>query len=427
MVKYTRALTFENFSQRIIHLSKMYERRELRQMTSVDTDGLDPALLDKRAHSGGWQAWERLMERLFLKSRDVSSADEVREPIRSIDQLYLQAKTMVPYLSRLVQIWADQSDGILRVERTVQEAGAPAAAGGAGNDAYEVTHNAHKEAEGGRFSSSVPSTSPPPTSPPPSPHAPRPSPPSSQHASPPSRENERGRDGARETGDVADSERSGSSMCTDTDSNTASAGQVRGPSQLPNQTFLEEERAMKSDKWGPKPTTKEQGETQRFSFEKWRVLREEITQGSFSGKVTFAKLKLISRIIEKTQRCYKGDASQLTDLCRAAIGFESLEDLANCLGRNSEKSQYIVTLQHKCDRALTRELVPRTDALRCPHPSRPHQKPFGPKLRPRRHSRVPRCAREFQSHQEPFGVPFGGRLAQAWPQGACLRDTAGAD
>ena len=97
---------------------------------------------------------------------------------------------------------------------------------------------------------------------------------------------------------------------------------------------------MKSDKGGPKPTTKAQEETKRFSFEKWRVLREEISQGSFSGKVTFAKLKLIRRIIEKTQRCYKGDPSQLTDLCRAAVGFDSLEDLANCLGRNSEKSVY---------------------------------------------------------------------------------------
>lgn len=171
-------------------------------MTSVDRNWLrDPALLDKRAHSGGWQAWERVKERLFLKSRDVSSADELREPIRCIDQLYLQAKTMVPYLSRLVQIWADQSDGMFRVERT-------------------------------------------------------------------------------------------------------------------------------------------QGETKTYSFEKKRELQNEIVEGNFSGKIAFAKLKPIDRMVEKTQRCYKGDPSQLTDICRAAIGFESLEDLANCLGRNSEKSVY---------------------------------------------------------------------------------------
>jgi hypothetical protein len=36
---------------------------------------------------------------------------------------------------------------------------------------------------------------------------------------------------------------------------------------------------------------------------------------------------ILDRIVEKTQRCYRGDASQLTDLCRAAIGFESLEVL----------------------------------------------------------------------------------------------------
>jgi hypothetical protein len=34
------------------------------------------------------------------------------------------------------------------------------------------------------------------------------------------------------------------------------------------------------------------------------------------------------RIIEKTQRCYRGDASKLTDLCRAAVAFESLEVLS---------------------------------------------------------------------------------------------------
>jgi hypothetical protein len=86
--------------------------------------------------------------------------------------------------------------------------------------------------------------------------------------------------------------------------------------------------------------TKAQGETKTYSFEKWRVLQKEIAEGNFSGTIAFAKLKLISRMIEKTQRCYKGDPSQLTDLCRAAVGFDSLEDLANCLGRNSEKSVY---------------------------------------------------------------------------------------
>jgi hypothetical protein len=183
-------------------------------------------------------------------------------------------------------------------------------------------------------------------------------------------------------------------MCTDTDINTASASQARGSSQLPQQ-LLEEWREIESDKRGPKPmlaaasgisssqeiqransrrqaqtwsepspayleqagdishlgataaprrsvssATKAQGETKTYSFEKWRVLQKKIAEGNFSGTIAFAKLKLISRMIEKTQRCYKGDPSQLTDLCRAAVGFDSLEDLANCLGRNSEKSVY---------------------------------------------------------------------------------------
>ena len=79
------------------------------------------------------------------------------------------------------------------------------------------------------------------------------------------------------------------------------------------------------------PAMQMQGETRTFTFEKWRGLQHQVESGSFSGKIAFAKLKLIPRIIEKTQRCYKGDASQLTDLCRAAVAFESLEDLANCL------------------------------------------------------------------------------------------------
>jgi hypothetical protein len=183
-------------------------------------------------------------------------------------------------------------------------------------------------------------------------------------------------------------------MCTDYDINTASASQVRRPSQLTHQ-LLEEGRDIESDKRGPKPmlaaasgisssqeiqransrrqaqtwsepspayleqagdishlgataaprrsvssATKAQGETKTYSFEKWRVLQKKIAEGNFSGTIAFAKLKLISRMIEKTQRCYKGDPSQLTDLCRAAVGFDSLEDLANCLGRNSEKSVY---------------------------------------------------------------------------------------
>jgi hypothetical protein len=97
-----------------MHLSKMYKREDMRQMTSVGPDGLASALLDKDEHSGGWHAWERRMASLkllslklfFFKPREVSSLDQLREPIRSIDQLYLQAKSMVPYLSRLVQVWA---------------------------------------------------------------------------------------------------------------------------------------------------------------------------------------------------------------------------------------------------------------------------------------------------------------------------------
>jgi hypothetical protein len=297
--------------EQIIHLSKMYEKKEMRQMTSVDPNKLASVLPDDGEHSWGWHVWQACvhrMERLFFKGRKGSS--EVCEPIRSIDQLYLQAKTMVPYLSRLVQVWAHQSDGMFRVRWTEREAGALAAAGGTGKESYGETHNARQEA-----------------------------------------------------GDETDSHLAGSSISTHTDSNTASASTGRGPSQLSHPALLEEERLSLRSEPSPAfleqvvdmpsvdaataprssvlPATKAQRETTTLRYEKWRALQEHIAQGSFSGKIAFANLKLISRIIEKTHRCYKGDPSQLTDLCRAAIGFESLEDLANCLGTYSETEVYV--------------------------------------------------------------------------------------
>jgi hypothetical protein len=38
--------------------------------------------------------------------------------------------------------------------------------------------------------------------------------------------------------------------------------------------------------------------------------------GSFADKISLATVKKIPRTLEKIQRCYKGDVSQLTDLCR---------------------------------------------------------------------------------------------------------------
>jgi hypothetical protein len=301
--------------EQIVHLSKMYEKKEMRQMTSVDPNKITSALFYDGEHSWGWHVWQACvhrMERLFFEARKGSS--ELCDPIRSIDQLYLQAKTMVPYLSRLVQVWAHQSDGMFRVRWTEREVGALAAAGGTGKESYVETHNVRQEA-----------------------------------------------------GDEADSHLAGSSISTHTDSTTVSASTGRGPSQLAHPALLEEERwslrsepspafleqvvdmpsvdAVISPRTSVLPATKAQRDTTTFRYEKWRVLQEHIAQGSFSGKIAFANLKFISRMIEKTHRCYKGDPSHLTDLCRAAVGFESLEDLANCLGTNPEKRKYIQILR----------------------------------------------------------------------------------
>jgi hypothetical protein len=66
-------------------------------------------------------------------------------------------------------------------------------------------------------------------------------------------------------------------------------------------------------------------------FKRWDELQHEIEMGAFTDEIVFATVKKIPRTLEKVQRCYKGDASLLTDLCRAYIAFESPKDLADCL------------------------------------------------------------------------------------------------
>ena len=164
--------------ERIIHVSKMHDRKELRQKMHVD-DELASALLiiDENFGEGGGRGWlrrvrQRGMELFKLRKSNVAFAP--CESIRSIDQLYLQAKTLVPYLSRLVQVWAYTSNGIFRVKRFKRSAGAAAAAGGADIDeeSCKETYNAPRTHQ--------------------------------------------------EAGDVADAQRAGSSMCTSMDTNTAS-------------------------------------------------------------------------------------------------------------------------------------------------------------------------------------------------------------
>jgi hypothetical protein len=66
-------------------------------------------------------------------------------------------------------------------------------------------------------------------------------------------------------------------------------------------------------------------------LKRWDELQHEIEMGAFADEIVFATVKKIPRTLEKVQRCYKGDASLLTDLCRASIAFESPKDLADCL------------------------------------------------------------------------------------------------
>jgi hypothetical protein len=66
-------------------------------------------------------------------------------------------------------------------------------------------------------------------------------------------------------------------------------------------------------------------------LKRWSELKQEIEMGTFADEIVFATVKKTPRTLEKVQRCYKGDVSLLTDVCRASIAFESTKDLADCL------------------------------------------------------------------------------------------------
>jgi hypothetical protein len=147
-------------------------------------------------------------------------------PIRSIDQLYLQAITLAPFLSRLTQKWALGCGGIVHVKYN--------------NTSGPVT----------------------PVTPP---------------------------------------------------NATLPVGDISFSSSAPSCTYLK----------------------------RWDELQNEIEMGTFADEIVFATVKKIPRTLEKIQRCYKGDASLLTDLCRASIAFESPKDLADCL-EVMTKDPYII-------------------------------------------------------------------------------------
>jgi len=85
-----------------------------------------------------WYKWKARMS-MQLSEREVRNG-YVFEATRSIDQLYYQAKTLVPYLSHLVQGWAENSEGLFRVGRPR----APSAGGaGAVGQAHDAAHGAH--------------------------------------------------------------------------------------------------------------------------------------------------------------------------------------------------------------------------------------------------------------------------------------------
>ena len=63
-----------------------------------------------------------------------------------------------------------------------------------------------------------------------------------------------------------------------------------------------------------------------YIYERWRDIQGDVFAGQYSkGMPSFGTVKSIERILEKTERCYKGDYSRVTDMCRCAITFDNLQ------------------------------------------------------------------------------------------------------
>jgi len=80
------------------------EKHRVYQMTSIDADSTLSNRPERRIQNG-----------------------RLCEPVRSIDQLYLQAKSMVPYLSCMLQYWASDVDCFFKVEMREKPDGTAAA------------------------------------------------------------------------------------------------------------------------------------------------------------------------------------------------------------------------------------------------------------------------------------------------------------
>jgi hypothetical protein len=195
---------------------RQMEAREMHQRSSESTTAQAELVFEQRPRLN------RLRNRFHMQSSSGSSEQEsiypeIRiSPIRSIDQLYLQAITLAPFLSRLTQKWALHCGGIFRVKYN-----------GARGSVTPVT--------------------------PPNADLP--------------------------------------------------VGDISSSSSAPAGTYLK----------------------------RWSELKHEIEMGTSADEIVCATVKKTPRTLEKVQRCYKGDVSLLTDMCRATIAFETTKDLADCL------------------------------------------------------------------------------------------------
>ena len=332
--------------ERLARLSEPYLLARARHMHHPDRMPLSPGRMPRTPVGGGgggrwstghhiasWRGWcwrvgasvwaglgcDMRVGRASATSRGDGVLDD-------IDQIYLQAQMLQPFLSRMLQNWAGACDGIVQVQRAH-------AASSAGTRDCGAEAEAQGGSEGSEEQSKTPMTK----------SAAHPSPDLVAESVPAAcSSGHRGMGDGVEGEGVGEEPRCGSgNRCAAAAAAAAvtthrSSWSPEGRSDT-SSSGMHAGSGSRAGSYSPaacaRPPPPEPDVTcgAPATFEKWGDVRREMEGGTFCGEVCLCRLKRVHRMLDKTQRCYRGDASRLTDVCRGLLAFESLSALADCL------------------------------------------------------------------------------------------------
>lgn len=266
----------------------------------------------------GWSRFQGRGEGMSFK--------RVGEAEQSIDQIYLQAQLLLPFFSHLLRGWAGRCDCIVPVTRANEMS--PPASPLCGSEA-EAKSDTHAQSESSQTESAL--------------HT-------GLSASAVAVSTGCSPGWSQEVDDLQRTEgptcasrlrATGAAMCVDDAQPGCGQIDINVPIQHTGYTYGK----TRGHTSGQSDTSSSgtfdllgsgmpsEGDPRRdcLTFEKWNDVRREMEEGTFCGQVHMSSLKKVHRMMEKTLRCYRGDASRLTDVCRGVLGFDSLEALADCL------------------------------------------------------------------------------------------------